>query len=71
MWTKKWWKQAGERALRTFAQAALAMIGTGATPLLSVDWATILSVSAMASVVSVLTSIVCGIPEFDREDGGV
>ena len=64
----KWaifWSYAGERALKTFAQAMLAMIVVSASnnigvPLgiLDVDWRTILSVSLLATIVSLLTSVV-------------
>ncbi len=46
-----------ERAVRTAAQSALGVIGSGAVGVLDVDWVNILSVSAMAAVVSILWSI--------------
>ena len=50
------------RAVRTCAQTAVAIIGT--TALLSqVDWTTVLSASALAGILSVLTSIATGLPE--------
>lgn len=50
------------RAVRTCAQTAAAIIGT--TALLSqVDWMTVLSASALAGILSVLTSIAAGLPE--------
>ena len=58
IFTKDFWVYAGERAIKTIAQAALATIGTGAVGILAVDWQGIVSVSLMAGVVSVLTSIV-------------
>ena len=55
-------KCASVRALRTMAQTAAATIGT--TALLSeVDWLTVLSASALAAVLSVLTSFATGLPE--------
>ena len=46
-----------ERAGRTAAQAALAVIGSGTIGVLDVDWINILSVSLMAAIVSILWSI--------------
>lgn len=50
------------RALRTFCQALLAAIGTTAL-LHEVNWIAALSTACMAAVVSILTSVVLGIPE--------
>lgn len=60
---KKWWKAAGIRALKTFAQTAVAMITVGSA-VTDVDWIAVLSVSATAAVASVLTSI-GGLPEVE------
>lgn len=57
----KWAKAAGIRAIKTVAQAAIATIGSAAV-LGSVDWRLVLSASALAGVLSVLTSI-AGLPE--------
>lgn len=46
-----------ERAVKTFAQSAVALLTANATGLLDVDWAQLASVSGLAAVVSVLTSI--------------
>ena len=63
---KNWWKATGWRALRTVAQTALATIGT-TTVLTGVDWLLVLNTTALAGVLSVLTSIIKGIPEVDEE----
>jgi len=46
-----------ERAVKTVAQVALATIGVSAAGLLDVDWVQVLSVSALAGVMSLLTSV--------------
>lgn len=57
MTTGRFWAATGERAVKTAAQTAVALIGTGAVGVLDVDWQQIASVSALAAVVSVLTSL--------------
>ena len=57
MWTKTFWIDTAERAIKTFAQAVVAGLTAGATGILDVDWVTVVSVSALAAVVSVLTSV--------------
>lgn len=59
--TKKWWKAAGIRAVKTIAQTAVATIGT-AVALGGVDWIMVASASALAGILSILTSI-AGLPE--------
>lgn len=59
---KKWAKAAGIRAVRTIAQSALATIGTSAV-IGDVNWVLVCSASALAGVISVLTSVVTGLPE--------
>lgn len=61
IFTKEWIKCAGIRALRTFAQAAIASIGA-AVVLSEVDWKYVLSASALAAILSLLMSI-AGLPE--------
>lgn len=63
--TKKWWKAALTRAVKTVAQTAVAMITVGAAAT-EIDWLNILSVSAVAGIASLLTSI-AGIPEVSEE----
>lgn len=58
MFTIDFWKAAGERALWTFAQSALATIGVGAAGFGEVDWIAVASVGGVAAVVSILKSII-------------
>lgn len=62
--SRKWWKYAGIRALKTVAQTAIATIGTSAL-LTDVNWVAVLSASAMAGILSLLTSL-AGIPEVEK-----
>lgn len=61
--TKAWWKAALVRAVKTVAQTAVATIGTTAV-ISQVDWAVVLSASALAGLLSMLTSI-GGLPEVE------
>ena len=61
----KWLKAAGVRSVKTVAQTALATIGT-AVALGEVDWLLVLSASALAGVLSLLTSV-AGLPEVKDE----
>ena len=58
----EFWKAAGIRAVRTFAQVAVATIGTTAL-IEEVNWAVVASASAMAAILSLLMSIAFGLPE--------
>lgn len=60
--TKEFWKAAFYRAVRTFCQTAIATIGTAAV-LEEINWAVVGSASAVAALLSLLTSIVTGLPE--------
>lgn len=62
---RTWWKAAFVRALRTVAQTAVATIGTAAL-IERVNWLAVLSASALAGVLSLLTSLT-GLPEV-RDD---
>jgi hypothetical protein len=46
-----------ERALKTVAQVAIASIGATAVGVLDVAWVQVLSVSALAGIMSLLTSV--------------
>ena len=61
---KRWFKAAGVRALKTVAQTAIATIGTSVA-LGDVDWMLVASASALAGVLSLLTSV-AGLPEVEE-----
>lgn len=63
---KKWGLAALIRAVRTFAQAMVAYIGVGAA-FSEVDWLKALSVSGVAFILSILTSLATGLPEVEDE----
>ena len=62
--TKKWFKAAGIRAVKTVAQTAIATIGTTAL-ITEVNWAVVAAASALAGALSLLTSI-AGLPEVEE-----
>ena len=64
--TITWWKAAGIRALKTFAQTAVAVIGTGLVAWSEVPWVLVLSTASVAAILSLLTSI-AGLPEVGEE----
>lgn len=64
---KKWIKAAGIRAVKTIAQSCIAMISTSLV-ISDVNWIQVASASALAGILSILTSI-AGLPEL-KEDGG-
>lgn len=62
--SKQWWYAAGVRALRTVAQAAVAIIP--ATALITeINWVVVGSAALLAGVLSMLTSL-AGLPEVDK-----
>ncbi len=64
VFTKEWFNKAGVRAIKTVAQTAIATIGT-ATVLGAVDWVAVVSASAVAGILSLLTSV-AGLPELEE-----
>lgn len=68
--SKEFWKAAGTRALKTFCQTALSMITVGQA-FIDVNWVNVLSVSGVACILSILTSL-AGLPEVEdkKEEEG-
>lgn len=64
--TQEWIKATSIRAIKTMAQTALSMLTVGQA-VIDVNWVNVLSISVVAGVISVLTSI-GGIPEVKAED---
>jgi hypothetical protein len=60
---KRFHEYATERAVKTFAQTALATISVGAVGIFEVDWVNTLSVSSLALIMSLLTSVL----QYDRK----
>lgn len=64
--TKNWLKAAGVRAVKTSAQTMVSMLTVGQA-VMEVNWANVFSVSAMAGIISILTSIK-GLPEIKESE---
>ena len=63
---KNFSQKAGIRAIKTMAQTALGVISTSFV-ISDIDWRITVSASVVAGIVSILTSIVTGLPEVDKE----
>lgn len=64
--TKRWWKAAAVRAVKTVAQTAASLIGVGAV-MSDIDWMMVGSAALLAGILSLLTSV-AGLPEIDEAD---
>jgi hypothetical protein len=65
---KKWAVAALIRAVRTFAEAMIAYIGTGAVVLGDVNWLAALSAGAFGFVLAILLALT-GLPEVEQDEG--
>ena len=65
---KKWAAAALIRAVRTFAEAMIAYIGTGAVVLGDVNWLAALSAGAFGFVLAILLALT-GLPEVEQDEG--
>ena len=72
--TREFWASSVERAIKTAAQTAVALIGTEAVGVFNLDWTQIGSIVATATILSLLTSIAGDTagkngPSFVRSEG--
>ena len=67
---KKWAYAALIRAIRTFAEAALAYIGTGKIVLGEVNWWAALSAGALGFIMAWLLAL-AGLPEVEKEPAAI
>lgn len=58
LFSREFIEYSGERAVKTFAQAAVAFIGSGTVGLFEINWYNLLSVSLGAAFLSLMTSII-------------
>ena len=61
---KNWIRAAAIRSVKTVAQTAVGMLTGNMVGIMDVNWVAVASVSAMAGIVSVLTSV-AGLPEVE------
>jgi hypothetical protein len=64
IFTKRWWRAALLRALRTVAQCAAGMLPAAVT-IDAVDWSTVIGTAVLAGLASLLTSL-AGLPEAEE-----
>ena len=62
---KEWFKAALIRSIRTFAEAMLAYIGTGALVLNDVNWVAAVSAGCLGAIMAILMAL-AGLPEVEK-----
>lgn len=62
--TLEWFRCAGIRAVKTFAQTFISMIVIGQA-IADINWTNVLSVSLVAAIISIMTSL-AGLPEVEK-----
>ena len=62
--TLEWFRCAGIRALKTFAQTFISMVVIGQA-IADINWTNVLSVSLVAAIISIMTSL-AGLPEVEE-----
>lgn len=67
VFTREWIRATAIRMIRTFAESALAYIGTGAILIGDVNWLAVLSAGAMGAAISFLMAL-AGLPEVKQEE---
>jgi len=63
--SKKFWECALARCIRTVIPTALSILASG-TALSDINWVLLISSSLLAGIVSILQSILVGIPESEE-----
>ena len=64
--SKKFWVSTAERAVKTFCESVVSLLTVG-NAIASFDWFNILSISATATLISVLVNIVSGLSKKNEE----
>lgn len=58
IWSGPFWRGAGERAVKTFAQTEVTLIGANLLPVVELPWYALLGSGLTAAILSVLTSLI-------------
>ena len=64
IFTKRWWRAALLRAVKTVAQCAVGMLPAAVT-IDAVDWSTVIGTAVLAGLASLLTSL-AGLPDAEE-----
>jgi hypothetical protein len=57
IWTKNFWKQTAERAIKSFCQGLLVSLTANVISLFNIDWKAALGAAGLYTLYSILTSI--------------